>query len=328
MNEKVMASLREYSDRLRPALLGRPRAPVRHLDLLADRLSMEASRPATPVACFVGDRQVGKTTLVDAVRIDSDCRAGAPGPSFTADVMRVDSGAGLDLVDLPGLGVVDDEEAQLASQLVQGEADIVVVVVPEYGISERVAAFLDSTGVKERLLGGSEAAPPVEVIVVVTHLDDSVKASIAVSATRTTVGHAPDRREIFTAEAGKVESKIRAQLREALRQSTGHADPGGEGPSGVDEARIGELANSVDVLCVCAPEYLNLSTPGLGDHAWLQEPEVTGVPRLRDLLSELRDRLRQQRVNYVHRLHEGFREAVDAGLEEGAGLDRRRGHHA
>ena len=79
-------------------------------------------------------------------------------------------------LDLPGVGVVGDPAARVAEEFIAKEADAVVIVMRNSGLTEQVADLLEKTGIISRLLWSAESQrQSVSVIVAVTHLDDVAK---------------------------------------------------------------------------------------------------------------------------------------------------------
>ena len=80
----------------------------------------------------------------------------------------------LELIDLPGIGILSDAYASVTSDYLRNRAKAVMLVVDSRGIRREDAELLKSSGFLNRLLHASNdlAADPVALIVVVVKVDD------------------------------------------------------------------------------------------------------------------------------------------------------------
>lgn len=196
---------------------------------------------------------------------------------------------GLSLVDLPGVGVKGDPAAQVPKEFVERDANALVIVFRNSGFTEAVADLLERTGVVTRLLfGGRDGHAPIHILVAVTHLDDVARDRYreAVQAADESDSPAPDRHDIFRSLSRSMETTLRVQIRDALRQSSAFEDLSGDLRAS-REAVVEQLCESMEIVCVAAPDYIDaITAPGLGT-GLLTDPVATGIPRFREALRAL-----------------------------------------
>jgi hypothetical protein len=175
-----------------------------------------------------------------------------------------------------------------------------VLVTRNNGIPESLADLLESTNVVTKLLfGGTENVEPVHVVLAVTHIDDVVREQYARACEEAAAtGDAPPiPDELFQQSAADMERKLREQLRDHLLRSSAFED--------LDDAQrsrrretIETLCRKMDVICVAAPDFTNLSA-GLPKLALLESLDSTGVPRMRNALEALVARAQEARNQAV-----------------------------
>lgn len=217
----------------------------------------------------------------------------------------------VELLDLPGVGVVGDPAARIAERFVAEQADAVVVVMRNNGLTEQVAELLEDIGIVSRLLWTAESPHrSVNVIVAVTHLDDVARDTWRQRTleAREMGEPPPDRATVFRELAEPMAANVKQQITQALMASRELEDLTPE----QREQRIKvirSLAERMQVLCVAAPDYLAIRE-GFADDAFLRTEEATNIPRLaealvglsRPLLEERRQRLSERRAAFVSTL--------------------------
>lgn len=214
----------------------------------------------------------------------------------------------IELLDLPGVGVVGDPAARVAEEFIAKEADAVVIVMRNSGLTEQVADLLEKTGIISRLLWSAESQrQSVSVIVAVTHLDDVAKDTWrrrALEARR--MGKLPpDRGEVFRELAEPMVANVKRQLTQALMDSGELEDLTPEQREKREKV-IRALAERMTVHCVAAPDYLAIRE-GFADDSFLRTEEATNIPRLANvlvglsqpLMDERRQRLQESRAAFV-----------------------------
>jgi hypothetical protein len=241
-----------------------------------------------------------------------------------SDVLR-----GLSLVDLPGIGVLNDPAGQEAEHFVRTEGDALVVVFRNNGMTESIAELLERTGVITKLLfGGRDGVPPIHLTIVVTHLDDVARDRYrsALQEARDSGEPAPDRNELFRKLSDEMSAKLREMIGDALRKSKAFEDL----PQDQARAReqvISDLCASMQVLCVAAPDYLNMTLRLEDGSEFLRDGEATGIPALRSHLASLARNASNRRARVIAQFERALRHSIKDHLrsiahmyEEGRGI--------
>ena len=216
----------------------------------------------------------------------------------------------VELVDLPGVGVLADPAGRRAEEFVRKSADALIIVMRNNGLTSEVAGLLERTGVITRLLWtGAEDPNPMHVVIAVTHLDSVAKErwqQLALEA-RDRDETPPPREDVFHGLAEEMAARIRRQLASALRGSRDSEDLAPE-QAMRREAVIERLCAEMTIACVCAPDHLTL-LDGFND-SFLPSAEATRIPALSARLAELGHHARTQ---WQGRLEEA-RRALHVGL--------------
>jgi hypothetical protein len=204
---------------------------------------------------------------------------------------------GLSLVDLPGIGTVGDPAARVAKDFVERDGHALVIVFRNSGVTEAIADLLERTGVVTRMLfGGRDGHAAIHLLLAVTHLDNVARTRFREEAllAREAGRALPDPNEIFRALCAEMEEKLRSQVRAALRQSDAFADLTGELLSS-RETVVDQLCQNMQVVCLAAPDYIDIMT-NLGlQTGLLTDAAATGIPRFREALRSLARAAEQQR---------------------------------
>lgn len=222
---------------------------------------------------------------------------------------------GMDLVDLPGIGVVADPAGKVAEGFVTKEGDALVLVVRNSGVTTPLAQLLEDTGVITKLLfGGKDGIAPIHVMIAVTHLDDVAKTRYqqAAQQARASGQPPPDRHKLFLALADEMSVKLKEQLRDALKQSDSF--------KGLDDERakrreqvVEALCASMVVKCVAAPDFTSIAE-GFADDAFLKDQSATNIPAFRDALLKLNDDAREMRERSLRTAWQELDDAVSTHL--------------
>ncbi|MEO5725458.1 MAG: hypothetical protein ABI134_07970, partial [Byssovorax sp.] len=217
----------------------------------------------------------------------------------------------LNLVDLPGIGIVGDPAGKVAEEFVLTEADALVVVATNSGLSEAIAQLLEKTNVITKLLfGGKDGLAPIHVIVAITHLDDVAKERYEQALKNDEDGDEPppDRHAIFQRLAEEMSLTVRRQIGDSLRASSAF-DGLPDDVRARRELIVAELCEKMDVVCVAAPDYLR-NLEGLVDLAFLKDKAATNVPRFVESLHKLARDAVDRRDFEIREAHTSFREMV------------------
>lgn len=219
---------------------------------------------------------------------------------------------GMTLVDLPGIGIMGDPAGQEAEKFVRTEGDVLIVVLRNSGMSEKVGELLERTGVITKMLfGGRDDVPPIHLIVAVTHVDDVARERFETAQQDADDdGEAPpDRHELFRDLSAQMEEKVRQMVGDALRRSKAFEDLPEEQRS-AREAVITSLCRNMHVACVASPDYLSITQGRDSSSRFLHEVESTGVPQFRRHLMSLAQDASNRRARVVGQFERALRAAI------------------
>lgn len=223
---------------------------------------------------------------------------------------------GLSMVDLPGIGVVGDAAANEAQRFVETDGDALVLVFRNNGVPETVADLLEKTGVITKLLfAGRDGVSPIQVILVVTHLDNVAKAQLSLRAQEAMEfgGDVPDRHVLFRDLASEMEEKVREQVVSALLASKSFEDLEASQRDARQQV-VARLASEMRVVCVVAPDYLEKKVGPDLSLAFLSDSAATGIPRLRQALHDLAADHARLRSRDIRAAHLSLLKTLDAHL--------------
>ena len=205
---------------------------------------------------------------------------------------------GLTLVDLPGLGIANDQYREVTQKWTRETAKAIALVVDRAGITRDSAELLRSSGFLGRLLHAADdpSADPVQLLVVAVKLDLT-----ADDEWRHERDSDPDNARPWTthfeAVQQRMETRLRSQVKDqilgALHQST--SDQGDPEVNRIADRLMSDLAIHV----VSAPQFRRLAKRDPEDAARIRAPKQSGMPQLRERLHELasgRDALLNERI--------------------------------
>ncbi|MCA9604137.1 MAG: dynamin family protein [Myxococcales bacterium] len=219
---------------------------------------------------------------------------------------------GLVLVDLPGIGVANDEYRRVTSEWIR-KARAVVLVVDRAGVTDASVDLLRTTGFLNSMLheslSGEDADPPI-LMVSVVKVD--LQATDARTKDRQLHGKAARRWvEHFDEHCSQLVSVIRGQMQTELAKTV--ADGGDQTLSSREEVMESLLAN-LKVHPLSAHEYRLLLEDDEDERPHISDLEQSKVPGFgRDLreVVELRERRLQERLS---ELREEAAEKTSAAL--------------
>lgn len=226
----------------------------------------------------------------------------------------------IELVDLPGIGVVGDDAAQVAGEFVRSKADALALVVRNNGFTDLMASALESADVLTRRNFDVNGLP---LFLAVTHLDDVARSQhrVLVQNAREEGNAAPSLAEVFQGLRPEMVQKVRSQLPEALQRSRTFLNS--KGPERARwELVIRAISEKAIIHCVSAPDYLyedqGMAKAATGIQALREQLLVLGRARyerqqqaLRAQLQALRGELRSA----VARLRGGLQEEIHGDTE-------------
>ena len=217
--------------------------------------------------------------------------------------------SGLTLVDLPGLGIANDQYRNVTQAWVRNKAKAIALVVDRAGITEESAELLRASGFIGRLLHAADdpTADAVQLLVVAVKLD--LTADDEWSAEKQ---NSPDnaRRwvEHFASVQKRMEENLGAQFRE---QVVGALRQGSFEEVSQDIDRVAEhLMESLSIYTVSAPQFRKLAIGDDEDRPRIQEPCQSGIPQLRKAIAELAKRREERIENGLIRVVDQFVERV------------------
>lgn len=228
--------------------------------------------------------------------------------------------AGLRLVDLPGVGVANDEYRRVTSTWIR-QSRGVVLVVDRAGITEASADLLRSTGFLNSLLhdGGDLDVEPVTLLVAVVKLDEPAR-----DAWRQEKEAAPEEYRPwsfhFEAVCGDMQQVVRGQMQSQLARLASEVP---EDSRAAVQRTVDRILASLQVKPVAALEYQKLIRDDPDERSNLRSPEQSRIPDLIATLQELSigrnkrlgDQIAEAGVEFARRLS-GSLEVIVAQWEE------------
>jgi GTP-binding protein EngB required for normal cell division len=216
----------------------------------------------------------------------------------------------LELIDLPGIGILSDAYASVTSNYLRNRAKAVMLVVDSRGIRREDAELLKSSGFLNRLLHASNdlAADPVALFVVVVKVDDVAvenwrnDKAVNGGALKTKAQHFSDQVERCRID---IAHRLQSFLRDVWEDDT-------EGKRVV----IQSILDKLQVFPVSAPQYrLHCSKDADEDKPFLSDPEATNIVALRFAVSQVAQRCLAERYRRHEETHQRFFGQLRARLE-------------
>ncbi|MCE9575773.1 MAG: dynamin family protein [Deltaproteobacteria bacterium] len=224
---------------------------------------------------------------------------------------------GLVLVDLPGVGVANDEYRRVTAEWIR-KARAVVLVVDRAGVTEASADLLRSTGFLNSLLhdGPDPDADAATLIVAAVRLD--LVATDERVADRERRGDAAKRwNEHFEDVCGRMTEVIRGQVRQELDKLS---SDGAESTRAAREGVVHRVLDSLQVFPMTPYEYRMFLRNDEDDHPKIRTAEESRVPQFVQWLASIgiaRDsRLRARAVERYKDALARSRGLVDIVLEQ------------
>jgi hypothetical protein len=176
---------------------------------------------------------------------------------------------GLELADLPGLGVSFDAHQQVTDAWLRDALDGVLIVCNRAGLSSSVVEALATSGILVRLVRTWHAQAP-SILVAVTKLDDEAGQLRRSSSAGTYLQH-------YESLASSIQHVVRSQLADILRRMV----------PAEDARRLEAVAAATPVIAVAAPSYLRLASHDDEVPSIFAEAAQTNIPELARLLARL-----------------------------------------
>jgi GTP-binding protein EngB required for normal cell division len=188
----------------------------------------------------------------------------------------------LELIDLPGIGILSDAYASVTSEYLRNRAKAVMLVADSRGIRREDAEILRNSGFLNRLLHASSdlSADPVALIVVAVKIDDVAvenwrnDKAVNGTALRTKAEHFSDQVERCRND---IANRLETFLRDVWEEDS-------EGKRIV----IQSILDNLKVFPVSAPQYrLHCSKDLDEDKPFLPNVDATNILALRQALSDV-----------------------------------------
>jgi len=195
---------------------------------------------------------------------------------------------GLVLVDLPGIGIANDEYRSVTSAWVR-RATAVVLVVDRSGVTEAGADLLRTTGFLNSILHRAPDSTSVSPLlrVVAVKLDDVASAARATFRSLNPASRPPAWLELFRGACEESKKLIQNQLEQIFEQSVTAA------PNETKTERrdaLAQMVASMEVYPVSAIEYRKLHEDDPDDPAKIKTADDSNIPALIGSLGELAQR--------------------------------------
>jgi len=217
------------------------------------------------------------------------------------------------LVDLPGVGVANDEYRSVTSDWIR-RASAVLLVVDKSGVTEPAIELLRTTGFLNALLhrapDASEVAPLLRVVAV--KLDDAAKDERTSFQQQHPGEKVPPWQTFFDDACTRARTLIRSQLENALARAP-DATPDEVRADRIDAQR--RVLKLLQIHSVSAVEYRKLMLADDEERPRIKEPEQSNIP---DLIRSLQEIAQRHAHDLAERLGAGLHElrgAVERGLQ-------------
>ncbi len=223
---------------------------------------------------------------------------------------------GLELIDLPGLGIAGDVYRKVTEKWVKNDAHAVVLVVNHRGVMETDANLLRSSGFLTRLLHSIDdpAADPINLVVAVVKTDE-------IANERRVQDKSRKKREHLSDVMNECQQIVRSQIRDRLVQAwTLGNEELGEGKT----ETITRIVEGMQIYPVSAIEYRKLLIDDEEDPSFLSGPEESGVTALANGLGNMAVNHAMVRMNRFEEALNSFQDrltgillGIQARWEEG-----------
>lgn len=220
--------------------------------------------------------------------------------------------SGVELVDLPGVGIAQDAYRDVTKRYVREKARAIILVVDRAGPTESTVDLLRSSGYWDRLVGSADdpESDACTMLIAVTRVDDV--AWTEWQDWSVTKGPRPRKREVFAATVEEFRPRMRAQITEQLRKI------GDSTNESLQAARIqarATLLNGLEIHPVSAPEYSKILRGDDEDQPILKELNETGLPGLQESLVHLGRAEKARRSQQLQEVTDRFGNALLGELQ-------------
>lgn len=219
---------------------------------------------------------------------------------------------GLVLVDLPGVGVANDEYRNVTTNWIRDKARALVMVVDRAGITEASVDTLRTTGFINRLLLSTDdsTSDPVSLAVAVVKLDQSASSDRQDDLAHNGEDARPWRVH-FAETRHKAGELVRDQMQKVIVQMEG------ETASSTRDAKLDVLSGLVrdmQVHAISSTEYRLFHLDQDEDRPKVKSADETGIPAMRSALQALAAEHRARITSTTQASAQLFREQLIAAL--------------
>jgi len=217
--------------------------------------------------------------------------------------------AGLDLVDLPGVGVAGDAYRSATQAYIRGAARAVILTVDRAGLTSETIELLRNSGYWDRLVGAVDdpSSDPCSLFVAITKVDD-----VSSEEWRNLPPEGrPKRRDFFANTRAAFKSRMRSQIADQL--SSIGVSTNAELVSSRTKARE-TILQDLQVHPVSAPEYRKILLDDDDDQPFLRDDAETGIPELSIALAKIAEAELAKLESDLVEVSERLREAASSEL--------------
>ena len=215
--------------------------------------------------------------------------------------------AGLVIVDLPGVGIANDEFRSVTAEWIR-RARAVVLVVDRSGVSDPSVEMLRTTGYLNTLLHRDPSSDEVSPLlwIAMSKLDDSAKDERDAFKQEHDGEPAPSWSEFFDVACNRGQRVAADQMRAVLQQGRERDE---------EVAANIRLLRSLRVFPVSAPQYRKFHANDEDDPARINSAAESRIPVLLEALGELAARHRQQLVQTTRDVLRESKASLVRGLD-------------
>jgi GTP-binding protein EngB required for normal cell division len=202
---------------------------------------------------------------------------------------------GVEVVDLPGLGIAGDVYRQVTNHWIGKKAEIVVLVVNSRGITQADSELLKSSGFLTRLLHSADdpKADPVSLVIAVVQID-----SIAEDRKYQDQDKTKKKLDHFRIVQQEAHELLKGQIRERLRDAW--MEGGASESSTAKLEIISRLADTTPIFPLSALQYRQFLDPDDDSNPFVRSQEDSGVPQFMAGLVETASKLQKGRQARFH----------------------------
>lgn len=208
---------------------------------------------------------------------------------------------GVELVDLPGLGIAGDVYRQVTDHWVRKKAQIVVLVVNSRGITQADGELLRSSGFLTRFLHSADdpKADPVSLVIAVVQID-----SIAEDRKYQDQDKTKKKLDHFRIVQQEAHELLKGQIRDRLRDAW--IDGGAADANSTKLDIISRLASTTPIFPLSAIQYRQFLDPDEDSNPFVKSEEDSGVPQFMAGLIQTAQNLQNERKLRFHERLELF----------------------